>query len=191
MTAAAVRHDEHGDAAPATAAAVHRRPLDGGERALVVLEALVSVAGVGGGLYMASHPLTTMSVRYLEGTWFHTWRWPGLALFFFVGVCPALVVAATMLRSPAAKVGHLCVGVGLVAWILLEAAWSLSRRPCRSSSGSSGWPSSSWRCGSSLGARREASCRQTGRSTHPIPRAQELIGSGSRWRACRSSDDTT
>jgi hypothetical protein len=127
MTTTAVRHEEHNYAAPA--ASVHRRPLDGRERALVAMEGLVSVAGIAGGLYMALHPLTTMPMRYLEGTWFHTWRWPGLALFFFVGVCPALVVAATAFRRPVARVGHICVGVGLVAWILLEAAWVVVSLP--------------------------------------------------------------
>jgi len=64
-----------------------------------------------------------MSLRYLQGTWFHTWRWPGIALFLLVGVCPALVVAATLRDLSVATIGHICVGVGLIAWILLEVAW--------------------------------------------------------------------
>ena len=103
--------------------AAERRRLRPTERILVGLEGFISVCGLAGGAYMASHPLTMMTIEYLQGTWFHTWRWPGLALVFFVGVCPALVVAATLLRLPVATVGHLCVGAGLVAWILLEAAW--------------------------------------------------------------------
>jgi len=98
-------------------------------RALVVLEALTSLCGLGGGAYMVTHPLTAMPLRYLDGTWFHTWRWPGVALFFFVGVCPALVVAATIKGFPVAKVGHLCVGAGLLAWILVEAAWVVVSPP--------------------------------------------------------------
>jgi hypothetical protein len=90
---------------------------------LVGLEAFVSLCGVGGGVYMATHPLTTMSLRYLDGTWFHTWRWPGLALILFVGVCPALVVIATLLMRREAAIGHLCVGFGLIAWVALEAGW--------------------------------------------------------------------
>jgi hypothetical protein len=62
-------------------------------------------------------------LEYLDGTWFHTWRWPGIALLFFIGVCPALVVVATLLRLRIAIIGHVSVGVGLVAWILLKAAW--------------------------------------------------------------------
>ena len=78
---------------------------------------------------MATHPLNSMPMRYLEGTWFHTWRWPGVALFFFVGICPAVVAAATLRRMPVATLGHLCVGVGLVTWILLEVAWVVVSPP--------------------------------------------------------------
>ena len=112
-----------------TVSSPKRRPLRPAERVLVSLEALISLSGLAGGAYMATHPLTTMPLRYLEGTWFHTWRWPGLALLFFVGVCPAAVVAATVKRLPVAKLGHLCVGVGLLAWILVEAAWVVVSAP--------------------------------------------------------------
>ena len=72
---------------------------------------------------MSSHPLTMMPLRYLDGTWFHTWRWPGVALFVFVGVGPALAVAATVARHRFEMVSHFGVGIGLVAWIVLEATW--------------------------------------------------------------------
>ena len=106
-----------------------KRRLRRTEKALVVLEIFISICGLGGGAYMATHPLTTMPLRYLEGTWFHTWRWPGVALFFFVGICPAVVAAATLRRMPVATLGHLCVGAGLVTWILLEAAWIVVSPP--------------------------------------------------------------
>jgi len=97
--------------------------LDACEVALVTLEGVTSLGGLAGGAYMMSHELTVMPLRYLSGTFFHTWRWPGVALFIFVGVAPALVVMATLLRRRVARVGHLCVGLGLVAWIVLEATW--------------------------------------------------------------------
>lgn len=100
-----------------------RRRLRRRPRALVVLEVVLSVCGLGGGTFMATHPTTAMSLDYLQGTGFHTWRWPGIALLFFVGVGPAAVAAATLLRFPVAPLGHVCVGVGLVAWILLELTW--------------------------------------------------------------------
>ena len=112
-----------------TASSLGRRPLRPAERVLVSLEALISLSGLAGGAYMATHPLTTMPLRYLEGTWFHTWRFPGLALAFFVGVCPAAVIAATVKRLPVAQLGHLCVGGGLLAWIVVEAAWVVVSAP--------------------------------------------------------------
>ena len=99
------------------------RDLDSTVRFLIALESLVSLCGLAGGAYMASHSLTMMPLRYLDGTWFHTWRWPGVALFVFVGVGPALAVVATVARHRFEMVGHFGVGVGLVAWIVLEAAW--------------------------------------------------------------------
>ena len=112
-----------------TVSSQKRRPLGPTERVLVSLEVFISLSGMAGGAYMATHPLTAMPLRYLEGTWFHTWRWPGAALFFFVGVCPAVIVAATVKRLPVAKLGHLCLGIGLLAWILVEAAWVVVSPP--------------------------------------------------------------
>jgi hypothetical protein len=103
--------------------------LDRNERVLVGLESFISLCGLGGGIYLATRPLSAMPLTYLAGTGFDTWRWPGLALFLFVGVCPAMVVAATLRRMPVAKLGHVCVGIGLVAWILLEAAWVVVSPP--------------------------------------------------------------
>jgi len=125
-----VRHDETLVRSSWTGEAVEGGHAEGGHDALtarqnvlVGLEGFVSLCGLAGGIYMSTHPVTVMPVHYLQGTWFHTWRWPGLALLFFVGICPALVIVATIQRRPVAHVGHLCVGLGLVAWVALEAAW--------------------------------------------------------------------
>jgi hypothetical protein len=98
-------------------------PLRTIDKVLVALEGFVSLCGLAGGVYLATLETTAMPLHYLDGTWFATWRWPGLALAFFVGVCPGLVALATLRRLGVARLGHLLVGVGLVAWILLEAAW--------------------------------------------------------------------
>ena len=81
------------------------------------------MSGLSGGIFMTTHPLTVMSLKYLDGTWFHTWRWPGLALLFFVGLCPAMTIVASIRRWRIAPLGHLCVGIGLISWVTLEAAW--------------------------------------------------------------------
>lgn len=106
-----------------TPSASTKAPLSAIVRALIVIESVVSFSGLAGGAFMASHPKTMMPLRYLEGTWFTTWRWPGVALFVFVGLAPAIVVVAALVRQRYALVGHVLVGVGLVAWIVLEAAW--------------------------------------------------------------------
>ncbi|NNN00515.1 MAG: hypothetical protein HKL86_01625 [Acidimicrobiaceae bacterium] len=99
------------------------------QRTLVVLEGFVSLCGLAGGAFMFSHPFTMMPLRYLEGTWFQTWRWPGVALFFFVGVAPAMVVVATFTAKRFSLLGHFAIGVGLVAWIVLEAVWVVISAP--------------------------------------------------------------
>ncbi len=108
---------------PPTRSVSRLRALKREQRILVAVESLVSISGLAGGIHMATHPMTAMPLEYLEGTWFHTWRWPGLALLFFVGICPASVVIATIQGRKVEVWGHLAVGIGLVAWILLEAAW--------------------------------------------------------------------
>ena len=93
------------------------------ERALIGLELFIAVCALGGGIYLVTHPTTALSPTYLQGTWFHSWQWPGSALIVFVGVCPLLVAVAALRRRRIASIGHLCVGVGLIAWVVLEAAW--------------------------------------------------------------------
>ena len=100
-----------------------RSALSARQKVLVGLEAFISLCGLGGGIYLATHPLTAMPVRYLDGTWFDTWRWPGAALVFFVGICPIVVIAAALQGRRLAAAGHVCVGLGLLTWIVLEAAW--------------------------------------------------------------------
>ena len=82
-----------------------------------------------------TRPFDAIPVRYLDGTWFATWRWPGLALLVCVGICPALAAGAQLLRLPAAPIGHLCVGTGMIAWITLEAAWVVVSPPMQISFG--------------------------------------------------------
>ncbi len=110
-------------------AAGDKRPLRPAAKALVAHQAFLAACGLGGDLYLATNPLAAMPMHYLEGTWFHTWRWPGLALVFFVGVCPALAAGAALRRMPVALIGHFCVGIGLVPWIVLEATWVVVSPP--------------------------------------------------------------
>ena len=106
-----------------------RARLDPLERGLVFLEVFVSMCGIGGGIYLVSSPRSAMPLEYLEGTWFDTWRWPGVALLLFVGVGPALAVAATLQRRRVESLAHVLVGLGLVVWIVVEALWVVVSAP--------------------------------------------------------------
>jgi hypothetical protein len=104
-------------------------PLRRREKMLIWLEGFLSMCGLGGGFYLFTKPWTAMPLSFLDGTWFNSWRWPGMALFAFVGICPALAAVATLRRMPISIVGHLCVGTGLLAWLVLEAAWVVVSPP--------------------------------------------------------------
>ncbi len=123
---------------PSTAPPTPKSRLSPGLRTLVALEAFVSLCGLGGGSYLITHATTALPVRYLGGTWFSTWRWPGVALLVLVGVAPGVVAVATLLRHPLARLGHVCVGVGLVAWVTLEAAWVVVSPPLQITFGAIG-----------------------------------------------------
>ncbi len=99
-----------------------RKALCPRQRVLVGLEGFVSLYGMGGSIYMATRPLSTMSLRYLQGTWFTHGAGRDWALIHFVRVCPALFIISVLPERREAVIGHLCLGIGLVAWMALEAA---------------------------------------------------------------------
>ncbi len=99
------------------------------ESVLLGLEALVSVSGLAGGAYLMARPTTAMPMSLLEGTGFTSWRLPGAALFALVGVAPGLVLATALARLRVARIGHLLVGAGLVAWIAVEMIWVVVTLP--------------------------------------------------------------
>lgn len=80
------------------------------ERALIVLEVLLGLTAVLGGLLQL--PALT-----LNGTPFTTFLIPGLLLFGALGAFPLAVAWATRAQAPWATVGHLAVGVALLGWV--------------------------------------------------------------------------
>ena len=98
-------------------------------RLLEALEVVVGLSGLAGGAYLMARPTTAMPRRLLEGTGFSSWRLPGLALFVLVGLGPVLAVVAQRRGLPGARAGHLVVGVGLVAWIVVEMVWIVVTLP--------------------------------------------------------------
>ena len=99
------------------------RRWDQADRLALSLETLCAVAGIGGGVDLVARPADAMPLRYLSGTVFTSWRWPGVALLVLVGLGAALAALAELRRWPVAPWGHVAYGIGLVAWVCLEAAW--------------------------------------------------------------------
>lgn len=99
------------------------RPLRDSERDLIGLELFTGISAVVGGSWMLSHPESALPVHDLHGTVFSSWQWPGLALLVLVGFGSLFVALATAVRWSAAPLAHVILGAGLVAWIVLEAAW--------------------------------------------------------------------
>ena len=105
------------------------------DRLVLALEVCSAVAGAGGGVYLMARPGDAMPAEYLRGTWFTSWRWPGLALLLLVGAGAALAATAEARRWAAAPWVHVAFGAGLVAWIVLEAAWVVVSVPLQASFG--------------------------------------------------------
>src|ERR1035437_2445486 len=68
-------------------------PFSRRQRFLIGLESALSLCGLAGGLMLMTRPLTAMSLKYLNGTWFDTWRWPGVALFSLWGSVRSLLLS--------------------------------------------------------------------------------------------------
>jgi hypothetical protein len=106
-------------------------------KALIKLMAVQGVSGIGGGVALASDPSggnVGYPVSWLEGTPFNDYLIPGLILGLLLGVAPLLAVYG-LLRRPLwrwtdvwngwtgqhwAWTGSRIIGIGLVAWILIE-----------------------------------------------------------------------
>ena len=86
---------------------------------LVVLEILIGVAAVAGGVY-ALTGASSVSREYLQGTPFRSYLVPGLVLLVVVG--GSMLLAASLLASDArlARVASLEAGVILAAWIGIQ-----------------------------------------------------------------------
>src|SRR5260370_9485351 len=82
-------------------------------RTLVVLDVLLAVGGLGGGVWMMAHPATAMPVEWLHGTRFGSWFWPGVALTVANGVLPAVVAFGACGGGASPPIGPLRVGGGV------------------------------------------------------------------------------
>ena len=103
----------------------HAQPLSRLARAAVVLEILLSIGALGGGLVLMIAPrgeIMPLPLSAMAGSPFDTYFVPGLILFGVIGLGPLVAAVLTWVRHPLAPVGAFIVGAGLLVWIAVEVA---------------------------------------------------------------------
>ena len=101
------------------------RPLTRVVKAAVVLEILLSVGALGGGLVLMVGPrgeIMPLPVSALAGSPFDTYLVPGLILFGVLGLGPLVAARLAWLRHPLAPTAAFVVGAGLLIWVAVEVA---------------------------------------------------------------------
>jgi hypothetical protein len=94
-------------------------------RAALVLEVLLSIGALGGGLVLMLAPrgeIIPLPLSALAGSPFDTYFVPGLILFGVLGLGPLVAACLTLLRHPLAPTAAFVVGAGLLIWVAVEVA---------------------------------------------------------------------
>jgi hypothetical protein len=103
----------------------HAQPLGSVATAAVVLEVLLSIGALGGGLVLTIAPrgeIMPLPLAALAGSPFDTYLVPGLILFGVLGLGPLVAARLAWLRHPLAPTAAFVVGVGLLIWVAVEVA---------------------------------------------------------------------
>jgi hypothetical protein len=103
----------------------HPGPLSRLAMTAVVLEVLLSVGALGGGLVLIIAPrgeIMPLPLSALAGSPFDTYLVPGLILFGVLGLGPLVAARLAWLRHPLAPAAAFVVGVGLLIWVAVEVA---------------------------------------------------------------------
>ena len=103
----------------------HRQPLSRFAKGLLVLEVLLSLGALGGGLVLILAPrgeIMPLPLSALAGSPFDTYLGPGLILFSVLGLGPLVAARLAWLRHPFAPVAAFVVGVALLIWVAVEIA---------------------------------------------------------------------
>lgn len=101
------------------------QPLSRVAIAAVVLEILLSIGALGGGLVLMIAPrgeIMPLPLSALAGSPFDTYLVPGLILFGVLGLGPLVAARLVWLRHPLAPTASFVVGVGLLIWVAVEVA---------------------------------------------------------------------
>ena len=103
----------------------HARPLSRVAKAAVVLEILLSIGALGGGLVLMVAPrgeIMPLPLSALAGSPFDNYLVPGLILFGVLGLGPLVAARLAWLRHPLAPAAAFVVGAGLLIWVAVEVA---------------------------------------------------------------------
>jgi hypothetical protein len=100
-------------------------PLNRAAKATLVLEVLLSMGALGGGLVLMVAPrgeIMPLPLAALAGSPFDTYFVPGLILFTIIGLGPLVAAVLTWARHPVAPFLAVVVGAGLLIWVAVEVA---------------------------------------------------------------------
>lgn len=101
------------------------RPLTRFAVASLVLEVVLSIGALAGGLVLIVAPrgeIMPLPLSALAGSPFETYLGPGLILFTVLGLGPLIAARLAWIRHPLAPVAALVVGAALLIWVAVEIA---------------------------------------------------------------------
>ena len=100
-------------------------PLGRFAKASIVLEVLLGVGAIAGGLALIVGPrgeVIPLPLSALAGSPFETYLGPGLVLFTVLGLGPLVAAWLALTRHPLAAFAAFSVGVALLIWVAVEIA---------------------------------------------------------------------
>lgn len=101
------------------------RPLGRWAKAVMVLEVVLSLGALGGGVVLILAPrgeIMPLPVSALAGSPFDTYLGPGLILFTVLGLGPLIAALLAWRRHPLAPIAAFVVGMALLIWVVVEIA---------------------------------------------------------------------
>ena len=100
-------------------------PMSRSAAASLVLEVVLSIGALGGGLVLIVAPrgeIMPLPLSALAGSPFETYLGPGLILFTVLGLAPLVAARLAWIRHPLAPVAAFVVGAALLIWVAVEIA---------------------------------------------------------------------
>jgi hypothetical protein len=101
------------------------RPTTRSAAVSLVLEVVLSIGALGGGLVLIVAPrgeIMPLPLSALAGSPFETYLGPGLILFTVLGLGPLIAARLVWIRHPLAPVAAFVVGAALLIWVGVEIA---------------------------------------------------------------------